>query len=113
MATRSKSTLRTSSSLPRSRWESPIAVPELSANQDTQANTEGLFSWQGPPVFTIAGLHKFRIEPTKDGAATIFTQSEELKGLMAWLMGPSLLGKKMKAHFDEFHRDLKARAEAS
>jgi hypothetical protein len=31
---------------------------------------------------------------------------------LAWLMGPSLLGKKMKAHFDEFHRDLKARAEA-
>lgn len=53
------------------------------------------------------------MEPTKDGAATIFTQSEELNGLLAWLMSPSLLGKKMKAHFDEFHRDLKSRAEAS
>lgn len=72
-----------------------------------------MFSWQGPPVFTIAGLHEFRMEPTKDGAATIFTQSEELNGLLAWLMSPSLLGKKMKAHFDEFHRDLKSRAEAS
>ncbi|KAJ6120087.1 Polyketide cyclase/dehydrase [Penicillium sp. IBT 18751x] len=80
---------------------------------EIKSNTEDLFSWQGPPVFTIAGLHKFHFEPIKDGTATIFTQSEELKGLMAWMMSPSLLGKKMKAHFDEFHRDLKARAEAS
>ncbi|KAJ5122674.1 Polyketide cyclase/dehydrase, partial [Penicillium atrosanguineum] len=80
---------------------------------EIKANSEDLFSWQGPPVFTIAGLHRFHIEPTKDGAATIFTQSEELKGLLAWMMSPSLLGKKMKAHFAEFNRDLKARAEAS
>ncbi|KAJ5677610.1 uncharacterized protein N7477_003243 [Penicillium maclennaniae] len=87
--------------------------PRRSADHNVQSNTEDLFSWQGPPVFTIAGLHKFHIEPIKDGTATIFTQSEELKGLMAWMMSPSLLGKKMKTHFDEFHRDLKARAEAS
>jgi hypothetical protein len=72
-----------------------------------------MFSWQGPPVLTVAGLHQFRIEPTKDGAATIFTQSEDLKGPLSFLMGPSLLGKKMAAHFAEFNRDLKARAEAA
>lgn len=71
-----------------------------------------VFSWQGPPVFTIAGLHEFRMEPAKDGSATIFTQSEELDGLLAWLMSPSLLGRKMRTHFDEFNRDLKARVEA-
>lgn len=74
-------------------------------------NTESLFSWQGPPVFTIAGLHKFHIEPANDGASTVFTQTEDLKGLLAFIMSPSLLGKKMRAHFDIFHRDLKARAE--
>jgi hypothetical protein len=76
-----------------------------------QENTETLFSWQGPPVFTIAGLHKFHMEPANDGASTVFTQTEDLKGLLAFIMSPSLLGKKMAAHFDIFHRDLKARAE--
>ncbi|KAF3384748.1 Enoyl-CoA delta isomerase 3, peroxisomal [Penicillium rolfsii] len=80
---------------------------------EIRENSESMFSWQGPPVLTIAGLHQFRIEPTKDGAATIFTQSEDLKGPLSFLMGPSLLGKKMAAHFAEFNRDLKARAEAA
>jgi hypothetical protein len=62
---------------------------------------------------TVAGLHQFRMEPIKDGTATIFTQSEDLKGPLSFLMSPSLLGKKMAAHFAEFNRDLKARAEAS
>ncbi|OQD87612.1 hypothetical protein PENANT_c005G10896 [Penicillium antarcticum] len=78
---------------------------------DVKENTENIFSWQGPPVFTIAGLHKFHIEPADDGASTVFTQTEDLKGLLAFIMSPSLLGKKMAAHFDIFHRDLKARAE--
>ncbi|KAI2730753.1 hypothetical protein CBS147332_2605 [Penicillium roqueforti] len=80
---------------------------------EVKENTESLFSWQGPPVFTIAGLHKFHIEPANDGASTVFTQSEDLKGLLAFIMSPSLLGKKMRAHFDIFHRDLKARAESA
>ncbi|KAJ5343679.1 Polyketide cyclase/dehydrase [Penicillium brevicompactum] len=78
---------------------------------EVKENTETVFTWQGPPVFTIAGLHKFHIEPANDGASTIFTQSEDLKGLLSFIMSPSLLGKKMRAHFDIFHRDLKARAE--
>ncbi|KAJ6007093.1 hypothetical protein N7499_000757 [Penicillium canescens] len=78
---------------------------------EVQENSENLFSWQGPPVFTIAGLHKFHMEPANDGASTVFTQTEDLKGLLSFIMSPSLLGKKMAAHFDIFHRDLKARAE--
>jgi hypothetical protein len=62
-------------------------------------------------VFTVAGLHKFHIESANGGASTVFTQTEDLKGLLAFIMSPSLLGKKMSAHFDKFHRDLKARAE--
>lgn len=53
------------------------------------------------------------MEPARDGTATIFTQSEEVEGLLAWLMSSSLLGRKMRTHFDEFNRDLKARAEAT
>ncbi|KAJ5476252.1 Polyketide cyclase/dehydrase, partial [Penicillium sp. IBT 31633x] len=78
---------------------------------EVKENTESLFSWQGPPVFTIAGLHKFHIEPANGGASTVFTQTEDLKGLLAFIMSPGLLGSKMRAHFDIFHRDLKARAE--
>ncbi|OQE96115.1 hypothetical protein PENNAL_c0001G09283 [Penicillium nalgiovense] len=80
---------------------------------EVKDNTESLFSWQGPPVATIAGFHKFHFEPANDGASTVFTQSEDLKGLLAFIMSPSLLGKKMRAHFDIFHRDLKARAETA
>ncbi|KAJ5608709.1 hypothetical protein N7528_009276 [Penicillium herquei] len=80
---------------------------------DVLENTENLFSWQGPPVFTIAGLHKFHIEPTEDGTGTIFTQSETSKGFMSFLLSPSILGKKLRADYEVFNRDLKARAEAS
>lgn len=92
-----------------------VSLPQLNANDSSHVkeNSDGMFSWQGPPVLTIAGLHQFRIEPTKDGSATIFTQSEDLKGPLSFLMSPSLLGKKMAAHFAEFNRDLKARAEAA
>ncbi|KAJ5813315.1 uncharacterized protein N7503_000065 [Penicillium pulvis] len=78
---------------------------------DVVANTETLFSWQGPPVFTIAGLHQFHIEPAEDGAGTIFTQSETSKGFLSFLFSPSVLGKKMRADYEVFNRDLKARAE--
>ncbi|KAJ5657188.1 uncharacterized protein N7484_000837, partial [Penicillium longicatenatum] len=80
---------------------------------DVVENTDTLFSWQGPPVFTIAGLHKFHIEPTEDGAGTIFTQSETSKGFLSFLLSPSVLGKKLRADYEVFNRDLKARAEAS
>ncbi|KAJ5545008.1 hypothetical protein N7535_006603 [Penicillium sp. DV-2018c] len=76
-------------------------------------NTERLFSWQGPPVLTVAGLHKFHMEPANGGASTVFTQTEDVKGLLAFLMSPSLLGRKVRAHWGIFHRDLKARAEQS
>lgn len=70
-------------------------------------------SWQGPPVFTIAGLHGFRLESAQDGAATVFTQTEDLKGMLSFLMSPSLLGRSMRADHEGFNRDLKTRAEAA
>ena len=79
----------------------------------TKENSESTFSWQGPSVLTVTGLHSFRMEPTKDGSATIFTQSENLKGPLSFLMKPSLLGKKMSKDFARFNEDLKARAEAT
>ncbi|KAJ5894938.1 Polyketide cyclase/dehydrase [Penicillium taxi] len=80
---------------------------------EIKENSEELFSWQGPPVFTIAGLHGFRMEPIKDGKATLFTQSEDLKGLLSFLMSPSFLGKRMRADYAVFNKHLKARAEAA
>ncbi|KAJ5138759.1 Polyketide cyclase/dehydrase [Penicillium bovifimosum] len=78
---------------------------------EIRENTESLFSWQGPPVLTIAGLYKFHMEPANGGASTVFTQTEDPKGLLAFIMSPSLLGNKVRANFDIFLRDLKARAE--
>ncbi|KAJ6089942.1 hypothetical protein N7467_005158 [Penicillium canescens] len=88
-----------------------VNIEDFKFVAEVKENSENLFSWQGPPVFTIAGLHKFHMEPANNGASTVFTQTEDLKGLLSFIMSPSLLGKKMAAHFDIFHRDLKARAE--
>lgn len=52
------------------------------------------------------------MEPTNDGASTIFTQSEDLEGTLAFLMSPSLLGRMMKSDFAKFNEDLKTRAES-
>ncbi|KAJ5152033.1 Polyketide cyclase/dehydrase [Penicillium capsulatum] len=79
---------------------------------EIKENSEQLLSWQGPPVFTIAGLHNFRFESAKDGTATVFTQSEQMKGLLSFAMSPSLLGRFMRADYDVFNKDLKTRAEA-
>ncbi|CAI7616731.1 unnamed protein product [Penicillium pancosmium] len=79
---------------------------------EVKENSENLFAWQGPPVFTVAGRHEFKMEPAKDGAATIFTQSEDLRGPLSFLMAPSLLGRFMKADFVKFNEDLKSRAES-
>ncbi|KAJ5238358.1 hypothetical protein N7468_002977 [Penicillium chermesinum] len=80
---------------------------------EVKENSESLFSWQGPPVFTISGLHKFHLEPLKEGAATLLTQSEESKGFLSFLFSPSILGKKLQADWNVFNKDLKIRAEAS
>ncbi|KAF3407906.1 hypothetical protein DPV78_001116 [Talaromyces pinophilus] len=79
-----------------------------------KANSEKLFQWQGPPVYgLIAGIHSFHIEPANDGSSTIFKQTEKFSGPIAFLMAPSLLGKKMLGQYNQFNRDLKDYAEAS
>ena len=77
-------------------------------------NSEKLFQWQGPPVYgLIAGLHGFHMEPSNGGSSTIFKQTESFSGVISFLMTPSLLGKKMLGQFNQFNKDLKARAEAA
>ncbi|KAJ5624831.1 Polyketide cyclase/dehydrase [Penicillium lagena] len=88
-----------------------VQIGDMKFTAEIRENSENLFQWQGPPIFTVAGLHSFHIEPTNDGSSTIFKQTEDLKGLMAWLMSPYLLGRSMAADFDAFNKDLKARAE--
>jgi hypothetical protein len=78
------------------------------------ANSANLLQWQGPPVYGVAGLHSFHIEPANDeGSSTIFKQMEEFTGLISFLMTPSLLGRGLFGHFEQFNSDLKAYAEAS
>ncbi|KAJ5889653.1 hypothetical protein N7504_010463 [Penicillium tannophilum] len=78
---------------------------------EIKENSEHLFQWQGPPVMgLIAGLHSFRFEATESGG-TNFTQSEDFSGLIAFLMSPSLLGRKMLGQYSQFNEELKARAE--
>ncbi|OJJ74476.1 hypothetical protein ASPBRDRAFT_27504 [Aspergillus brasiliensis CBS 101740] len=80
---------------------------------EIKENSDSLFQWQGPPVYgLIAGLHSFHMEPSDNGSSTIFKQTEEFSGPISFLMNPSLLGKKMLGQFDQFNKDLKARAEA-
>ncbi|OJJ98352.1 hypothetical protein ASPACDRAFT_122160 [Aspergillus aculeatus ATCC 16872] len=75
-------------------------------------NSENLFQWQGPPVAgLVAGLHSFYILSTKDGSATILKQTEEFTGALAFLMGPSLLGRKLVGQYRRFNADLKRRVE--
>lgn len=76
-----------------------------------QENSERLFQWQGPPVMgLIAGLHSFGFATTESGG-TIFTQTEQFSGPISFLMGPSLLGRKMLGQYRKFNEELKARAE--
>jgi hypothetical protein len=58
----------------------------------------------------IAGLHSFGFKETESGG-TIFAQSEDFSGLLAFLMSPSLLGRKMLGQYRKFNEELKARAE--
>ncbi|KAH8705556.1 hypothetical protein BGW36DRAFT_422110 [Talaromyces proteolyticus] len=77
-------------------------------------NSENLFQWQGPPVYgLIAGLHSFHFDLADDGSSTVYKQTEKFSGPIAFLMTPSLLGRKMLGQFNQFNSHLKAYAEAS
>ncbi|EED13043.1 conserved hypothetical protein [Talaromyces stipitatus ATCC 10500] len=82
---------------------------------DIMANTEKLFQWQGPLVYSlISGLHSFHFESANnDGSSTIFRQTEKFTGPIAFLMVPSLLGRKLLGQYNRFNRELKVYAEGS
>jgi hypothetical protein len=71
-----------------------------------------LFQWQGPPVFGIAGLHSFYIEPANNGISTSFMQAESFTGPLGFLMSPYLFGRMLIGKFRGFNQDLKVRAES-
>ncbi|KAJ5226850.1 uncharacterized protein N7469_006856 [Penicillium citrinum] len=96
--------------VPGDKVEADIEGQKFTA--EVKENSEILFAWQGPPVFTVSGRHEFRMDATKEGTATIFTQSEDLSGPLSFLMSPSLLGRMMKSDFARFNEDLKMKAES-
>ena len=90
---------------------SPVWHHELLSNVG-QENSEALLQWQGPPVYRlVAGLHSFQMEPTSGGSCTIFKHTETFTGILSFAMTPSLLGKKLQGQFEQFNKDIKARAE--
>lgn len=60
----------------------------------------------------IAGLHSFHFEPANDGSSTLFKQTELFTGAISFMMSPSLLGRKMLGQYNQFNKELKARAES-
>ncbi|KAL8760884.1 MAG: hypothetical protein Q9184_002949 [Pyrenodesmia sp. 2 TL-2023] len=76
-------------------------------------NDSSQFQWQGPPVYhVVAGLHTFEYRPsTSTPGGTTFIQKEEYSGLLAFLMSPSLAGRKIMGQFEKFNTDLKMRVE--
>ncbi|KAK1146341.1 hypothetical protein N8T08_003128 [Aspergillus melleus] len=88
-------------------------VDGMKFTAEIKENSERLFQWQGPPVFgLIAGLHSFHLEPANGGMSTVFKQTELFTGAISFMMSPSLLGKKMLGQYNQFNKDLKARAES-
>ncbi|PLB55485.1 hypothetical protein P170DRAFT_422027 [Aspergillus steynii IBT 23096] len=88
-------------------------VDGMKFTAEIKENSEKLLQWQGPPVFgLIAGLHSFHIEPANGGSSTLFKQTELFTGAISFMMSPSLLGRKMLGQYNQFNKDLKARAES-
>ena len=89
-----------------------IAVAAL-MQRVPQRNDTDQFQWQGPPVYhVVAGLHTFEFKPSiNTPGGTTFIQKEEYSGPLAFLMSPSLVGKKIMGQFNKFNEDLKLRAE--
>jgi len=81
--------------------------------QPIQENSPSVFQWRGAPVYTIAGLRTFGFEASKTTpGTTTFLHAEEHSGLMSFMMSPMVAGSLIKADFDKFNQDLKARVEA-
>lgn len=74
-----------------------------------------MFRWQAVPVYgLIGGIRSFRFEPSETTpGSTTFIQSEEVSGILSFIMNPSLPGgKKIRSQFEGFNKDLKVRTES-
>lgn len=78
----------------------------------TETHPNNISVARAPVYGLVAGLHTFEFNPsTTTPGGTTFIQKEEYSGLLAFLMTPSLLGKKIKGQFERFNADLKGRVE--
>lgn len=86
----------------------------MQIDQIVEENSPTEFRWIGPWYGVLTGVHAFCFNPSSTTPnGTTFVQWEEFSGLLAWYVWPAMPGGKQTfARFEEFNRDLKARAES-
>ncbi|KAK6200749.1 hypothetical protein LQW54_009553 [Pestalotiopsis sp. IQ-011] len=114
-----------------SRWTFTPSAPEtkphdLKAGDQLQVDLNGMkfspvvldnsaerFQWEGKLEPIFSGKHEFKFAPsTKTPGATTFTQTEEFRGLLSFLMRPGwTFSNSTLANWEAFNRELKEEAE--
>ncbi|OAA75867.1 activator of Hsp90 ATPase 1 family protein [Akanthomyces lecanii RCEF 1005] len=74
-------------------------------------NSAQEFKWRGSIPGLFYGDHVFRFEPGPRPDTTLFTQSEEFSGILAFIIKFIPLGSKQRDGFEDFNEDLRRRVE--
>ncbi|OAQ98960.1 hypothetical protein LLEC1_00602, partial [Akanthomyces lecanii] len=74
-------------------------------------NSAQQFKWRGSIPGLFYGDHVFRFEPGPRPETTLFTQSEEFSGILAFIIKLIPLGSKQRDGFENFNEDLRRRVE--
>ncbi|KAF3017788.1 hypothetical protein E8E14_009155 [Neopestalotiopsis sp. 37M] len=78
-------------------------------------NSATRFQWEGKMEPIFSGIHEFRFAPsTKTAGGTTFTQTEEFRGLLSFLMRPGWsFSNSTLENWQTFNQDLKEEVERS
>jgi len=80
-------------------------------------NIDEEFVWRASMPYIFTGTHHFRFTPSSTPGNTTFTQVEVFTGVLAWVMGDSLVARWMgiregtRVRWEAFNKDLKAEME--
>ncbi|MCJ1404386.1 hypothetical protein MMC11_007611 [Xylographa trunciseda] len=90
-----------------------VSLTGMSFSSKVKTNTPEEFTWLGSIPGVFHGEHAFRFRPsTTSPGHTNFVHEEEFSGMLSFLIGPSWSeGKKTKAGYEGFNRELKERVE--